>query len=203
MNTRRVLKRRCVSAAATNTPTIVSITGRNSRGKRTNSATNRKRSYSPASITLPLSNNNQRKKQKVSHHWILFGKSEQKLVSIHVKLIFSFFKNIFYLKFKADKPPVFRECYSSIQHITEKDIIKSDDCIILRSETCTRTPYLAKVKWFWEEPTTGKENIFFSIFIRNFLFLKVKFKCHFFGIIILNIQNYLRILKKNFYQMNF
>jgi hypothetical protein len=76
--TRRVPKRRCVSAATTSIPTIVSIAGRNSRGKRTNSASNRKRSHSPASITLPF------KKQKNLHYWNLFGKSEQKLVSIHV-----------------------------------------------------------------------------------------------------------------------
>ncbi len=95
-STRRVPKRRSVSAATTNCPTIFSITGRNSRGKRTNSASNRKRSYSPASITLPLSNNNQRKKQKILHYWILFGKSEQKLVSIHVNFFFKFFFKKFF-----------------------------------------------------------------------------------------------------------
>ncbi len=68
----------------------------------------------------------------------------------------------FYLRcffFQVDKPPVFRECYSSIRHITEKDVIKSNDCVILRSETGANhgaTPYLAKVKWFWKEPTTGR-----------------------------------------------
>jgi hypothetical protein len=81
---RRVLKRRSVSAATTSSPTIVSITSRTLRGKRTISATNRNRSYSPASITLPLSNHNQRKKQKILHYWILFGKSEPQLVSIDV-----------------------------------------------------------------------------------------------------------------------
>ncbi len=38
-------------------------------------------------------------------------------------------------------------------------MIKSNDCVILRSETGAdhgATPYLAKVKWFWEEPSTGK-----------------------------------------------
>lgn len=70
-------------------------------------------------------------------------------------------KTDFFLKYshsfssQADQPPVFRQCYSSIQHITEKDVIKSNDCVILRSEP-GGAPYLAKVKWFWEEPTTGR-----------------------------------------------
>jgi hypothetical protein len=88
---RRVPKRRCVSAS---TPTIISIAGRNSRGKRTNSASNRKRSHSPASIKLSF------KKQKNLHYWILFGKSEQKLVSIHVNnfLFFDFEKKKFFIE---------------------------------------------------------------------------------------------------------
>ena len=89
---RRVLKRRSVSAATVNTTTIISRTDKNFRGKRTISASsiplrsNKKRSHSSASVTLPLSNknSNQRKKPKISNYWILFGKSEQKLVSIDV-----------------------------------------------------------------------------------------------------------------------
>jgi hypothetical protein len=92
-------KRRSVSAATTSATTFISITGKNSRSARTNSSsaipiqskssthiTNTKRSHSPGSIILVGSNKNssQRKKQKVSHHWALFGKSEQKLVSIDV-----------------------------------------------------------------------------------------------------------------------
>ncbi|CAF3007434.1 unnamed protein product [Rotaria socialis] len=149
-----VAKRRSVSAATTNSIRAISLTDKNIREKRTHSASNisarskssanRKRSYSPSSIALALPNKNvnQRKKQKISHYWILFGKSEQKLVSIH-----------------ADKPPVFRECYSSIRHIIEKDVINSNDCIILRPETganSSSTPYSAKVKWFWKEPTTDE-----------------------------------------------
>lgn len=87
-------------------------------------------------------NPSQKKKQKVSLCWVLFGKSEQKLVSID-----------------SDKPPVYRECYTSIQHIKEKDIIKSEDCVLLRPETAEKkdmTPYLAKVKWFWKEPESGE-----------------------------------------------
>ncbi|CAF0979948.1 unnamed protein product [Adineta steineri] len=149
-SSRRSPKRRSISAATANSTAIVSITGKSSRGKRTNSASsipirskssiNKKRSHSPASITSSLPN--KRKKEKVLNYWILSGKSEQQLVSIH-----------------ADKPPVFRECYSSIQHVTEKDIIKSNDCVILRSETGTHkdvTPYLAKVKWFWLEPLSDE-----------------------------------------------
>ncbi|CAF0959347.1 unnamed protein product [Adineta steineri] len=149
-SSRRSPKRRSTSAATANSTAIVSITGKSSRGKRTNSASsipirsktsiNKKRSHSPASITASLPN--KRKKEKVLNYWILSGKSEQQLVSIH-----------------ADKPPVFRECYSSIQHVTEKDIIKSNDCVILRSETGTHkdvTPYLAKVKWFWLEPLSDE-----------------------------------------------
>lgn len=76
---RRVLKRRTVSA------TILSTPSRTSRGKRTVSATARKRSYSPSSISLPVSKTHPKKKQKIEHHWILFGKSEQQLVSIDVR----------------------------------------------------------------------------------------------------------------------
>ena len=79
---RRVLKRRTVSA------TVLSTPSRTSRGKRTISATPRKRSYSPSSISLPVSKTHSKKKQKIEHHWILFGKSEQKLVSIDVRNVF-------------------------------------------------------------------------------------------------------------------
>ncbi len=96
-SSRRVPKRRSISAAtADSTTTTISITGKSSRGQRTNSAScipirskssiNKKRLHSPASITLPLSN--KRKKQVISHYWILSGKSEQKLLSIHVSYIF-------------------------------------------------------------------------------------------------------------------
>jgi hypothetical protein len=65
---------------------------------------------------------------------------------------------MFDLFFKSDKPPVYRECYSSIRHVKEKDIIKSADCVLLRPDNAEQnsvTPYLAKVKWFWEEPESG------------------------------------------------
>lgn len=94
---RYIPKRRSVSAATTNSITAISLTERNLRESRTHSASNinsprtkssfnRKRSYSPSSLTLTSPNKptNQRKKQKVSNYWVLFGKSEQKLVSIHV-----------------------------------------------------------------------------------------------------------------------
>jgi hypothetical protein len=76
--------------------------------------------------------------------------------------MFFFSKEIFYFQliFKIDKPPVYRECYSSIRHVKEKDIIKSDDCVLLRPENAEQnriTPYLAKVKWFWKEPESGKK----------------------------------------------
>ncbi|CAF0872904.1 unnamed protein product [Rotaria sordida] len=132
-------KRRTISATTANSIRTISIIDKNLRKKRTNSASN-------ISLQSTLSNKNshQRKKQKkISNYWILFGKSEKKLVSIH-----------------SDKPPVIRECYSSIQHVIEKDIINSYDCVILRSETDTdnnnTTSYLAKVKWFWKEPTTNE-----------------------------------------------
>ena len=91
-------KRRSVSATASAT-TLISITGKNARSARTTSSSalpvrsksstyipNSKRSHSPSSVTLLGSNKNpsQRKKQKFSHYWALFGKSEQKLVSIDV-----------------------------------------------------------------------------------------------------------------------
>ncbi|CAF2658388.1 unnamed protein product [Rotaria sp. Silwood2] len=142
-----ISKRRTISSTTANSITNISIADEkrthsvSNISLRSKSSINKKRSYSP---TLSLSNKNsvQRKKQKISNYWILFGKSEQKLVSIH-----------------SDKPPVIRECYSSIQHITEKDIINSNDCVILRPETDTENndiPYVAKVKWFWKEPTSDE-----------------------------------------------
>ncbi|CAF3403956.1 unnamed protein product [Rotaria sp. Silwood1] len=144
-------KRRSTSSTTANSITNISIANKNSDEKRTHSVSNislrskssinKKRSYSPT-LTLSSKNSNQRKKQKILNYWILFGKSEQKFVSIY-----------------PDKPPVVRECYSSIQHITEKDIINSNDCIILRPESDTdndATPYVAKVKWFWKEPTSDE-----------------------------------------------
>jgi hypothetical protein len=96
-SSRRVPNRRSVSAATANTTTIISTAERSSRGTRTKSAStipirskssiNRKRSYSPVSISLSVTNN-QKKRQKVSH-WVLFGKSERKLVSIDVSFSFS------------------------------------------------------------------------------------------------------------------
>ncbi|CAF0803935.1 unnamed protein product [Adineta ricciae] len=147
---RRSIKRRSVSAAVVTSTTVVSPTRRSLRGNRTISASsvpsrsksslNRKRSYSP--VSRASLSPNRRKKTKISYYWVLFGKSSRQLVSVH-----------------ADKPPVFRECYSSIRHVTEKDVIKSNDCVILRPESGKHngaTPYLAKVKWFWEEPTSGE-----------------------------------------------
>jgi hypothetical protein len=91
--------------------------------------------------------------------------------------------------------------------VKEKDIIKSDDCVLLRPENAEKngiTPYLAKVKWFWKEPESGTKkkpnNLFFFIKKKIFI-LKVKFKCHLFGIIILNIVNYHYVLKNIFYPM--
>lgn len=96
---RRKHKRRSVSAATASATTYLSIADRNSRAARTNSSsaisvrskssntlTSNKRSHSPSSVNLlgPNKNVTQRKKQKVSHHWALFGKSEQKLVTIDV-----------------------------------------------------------------------------------------------------------------------
>ena len=94
-------KRRSVSAATASATTFLTLTGKNSRAKRTNSSsaihgrskssnnvTNSKRAHSPSSVHLPgtttKNNSTQRKKQKFSHYWALFGKSEQKLVSIDV-----------------------------------------------------------------------------------------------------------------------
>jgi len=140
-SSRRAHKRRSVSATTANSTTIISM--KNSRSSRTNSCT-AKRSHSPSLMNFneTTKNPSQKKKQKVSLCWVLFGKSEQKLVSID-----------------SDKPPVYRECYTSIQHIKEKDIIKSEDCVLLRPETAEKkdmTPYLAKVKWFWKEPESGE-----------------------------------------------
>ena len=45
----------------------------------------------------------------------------------------------------------------------EKDIVKSDDCVLLRPENAEQhrlTPYLAKVKWFWKEPESGRDRKF-------------------------------------------
>lgn len=96
-SSRRTHKRRSVSAATASATTFISITGKNSRNARTNSSsaipiqskssTHIKRSHSPSSIILIGSNKNpsQRKKQKISHYWALFGKSEQKLVLIDVR----------------------------------------------------------------------------------------------------------------------
>lgn len=101
-SSRHSQKRRSVSAATSSATTFLSLTGKNSRSKRTNSSsaihgrskssinvTNSKRAHSPLSVNLPgttaKNNTNQRKKQKFSHYWALFGKSEQKLVLIDVK----------------------------------------------------------------------------------------------------------------------
>ncbi|CAF5216986.1 unnamed protein product, partial [Rotaria magnacalcarata] len=98
-NSHRIYKRRSVSAATATATTYISINDKNSRTARTNSSsavsvrsksstniTNPKRSHSPHSMTLMGSNKSpgQRKKQKISHYWALFGKCEQKLVSIDV-----------------------------------------------------------------------------------------------------------------------
>lgn len=101
-NAHRIHKRRSVSAATGSATTYISINDKNSRTARTNSSsaisirsksstnmtntTNPKRSHSPHSMTLLGLNKSpgQRKKQKISHYWALFGKSEQKLVSIDV-----------------------------------------------------------------------------------------------------------------------
>jgi hypothetical protein len=92
-----------VSAATASATTYLSITGKNSRATRTNSSSaipirsksstyiiNSKRSHSPTSVNLIGSNKNlsQRKKQKFSHCWALFGKSEQKFVSTDVSSFF-------------------------------------------------------------------------------------------------------------------
>jgi hypothetical protein len=109
---RRMHKRRSVSAATASATTYISITGKNSRAARTNSSsaipmrsksstymTNTKRAHSPSSVTLMGANKNpsQRKKQKVSHYWALFGKSEQKLVLIDVCHLLLFFEKDFYV----------------------------------------------------------------------------------------------------------
>jgi hypothetical protein len=50
--------------------------------------------------------------------------------------------------------------------VKEKDIVKSDDCVLLRPENVEQnciTPYLAKVKWFWKEPESGKRKRNFNI----------------------------------------
>jgi hypothetical protein len=61
--------------------------------------------------------------------------------------------------------------------VKEKDIIKSDDCVLLRPENAEKngiTPYLAKVKWFWKEPESGTKkkpnNLFFFIKKKKFFF---------------------------------
>jgi len=54
--------------------------------------------------------------------------------------------------------------------VKEKDIIKSDDCVLLRPENAEKngiTPYLAKVKWFWEEPESGMKKIICFLFIQR------------------------------------
>lgn len=104
-SSRHSQKRRSVSAATSSATTFLSLTGKTGRTKRTNSSsaihsrskssinvTNSKRAHSPSSInlsgTMTKNNTNQRKKQKFSHYWALFGKSEQKLVLIDVKIRF-------------------------------------------------------------------------------------------------------------------
>ena len=98
---RRLHKRRSVSAATGSATTYLSITGKGSRAVRTHSSsaisirstnlTTIKRSHSPTSVTLIGQNkgSNQRKKQKFSHNWALFGKSEQRLVSVDVSALLS------------------------------------------------------------------------------------------------------------------
>jgi hypothetical protein len=98
-SSRHTHKRRSVSAATTSTTTYLSATEKNTRAARTNSSsavpmrskssnniTNSKRCHSPSTVPLLVSNKNshQRKKQKFSHYWVLFGKSQRKLVSIDV-----------------------------------------------------------------------------------------------------------------------
>ncbi|CAF0784163.1 unnamed protein product [Didymodactylos carnosus] len=98
---------------------------------------NSKRAQSPSSGSTNIA----KKRRKFVSKWILSGEAEIKLVP----------KN-------PEKPPVYRECYPSIQHRTQNDVIKSQDCVLLRPENHTKgaTPYLAKVKWFWEEKETGE-----------------------------------------------
>lgn len=99
--TRVTPKRRSISATTSNSITPISLdNNKNLREKRTSSASNiplrtktslnKKRSYSPnsVSLSLPSKNFHQKKKQKISNYWILSGKSEQRLVSIYVSYLF-------------------------------------------------------------------------------------------------------------------
>ena len=93
---RYVKKRRGVSAT---TPTTAAALDRSTRVTRTQSSSviptrsrslaDRKRSHSSTSVTLPVSqrSTSQRKKQKITHHWTLFGKFERQLVSIKVRFL--------------------------------------------------------------------------------------------------------------------
>ncbi|CAF0987389.1 unnamed protein product, partial [Didymodactylos carnosus] len=96
-----------------------------------------KHAQSPSSGSTNIA----KKRRKFVSKWILSGTSEMKLVPRN-----------------PERPPVYRECYPSIQHRTQNDIIQSQDCVLLRPENHTKgaTPYLAKVKWFWEEKETGE-----------------------------------------------
>ena len=111
----RIKKRRSVSAAIGSATTFVSLIGKNSRGARTNSSSvipmrsksstqiiNTKRSHSPSSMSLMSSskNSSQRKKQKFSHYWALFGKSEQRLVSIDVNYFICIVQISFHVDFR-------------------------------------------------------------------------------------------------------
>jgi len=115
--------------------TVSSSTVPQQRKKSTN---DRKRSHSSTSVV-----HYQQKKPKISNHWILCGRFERKLVTV-----------------QTDQPPVYRKCFLSIRHVQEKEIIRSNDCVILRPDDAAgrkgATPYLAKVRCFWEEPISGE-----------------------------------------------
>jgi hypothetical protein len=58
--------------------------------------------------------------------------------------------------------------------VKEKDIVKSGDCVLLRPENAEQnriTPYLAKVKWFWKEPESGKKTKFSKLQNKSFFFV--------------------------------
>ena len=92
-------RRRGVSATTTTTTTTRTVVKRTTRGARTQSSSviptrskslaDRKRSHSSTSVTLPVSqkSTSQRKKQKITHYWTLFGKFERQLVSLKVRFL--------------------------------------------------------------------------------------------------------------------
>lgn len=100
-------------------------------------------------------------KKKFFHGWAWEGEPREQYVYISVsasfELIITFKVSFFTIAlFQNEDPPCLRKCYSAIRHI-EGDIIRTRDCVLLRSgPRKTDLPFVAKIAALWETPGEGQ-----------------------------------------------